>query len=56
MEVSDLTESILMEMLGKHDPASRSSHLEVFSEKYAAEIFLSITYIFNKFLEKYLLM
>ena len=40
METADFTESILKEIFRKHVLASRSSHLEVFCENYAANFFL----------------
>ena len=46
MEAADFTESILKEIFRKQVLASRSSHLEVFCENYAAD--LSITYVLNK--------
>ena len=46
MEAADFTESILKEIFRKHVLASRSSHLKVFCENYAAD--LSITYVLSK--------
>ena len=40
MEAADFTVSILKEIFRKHVLASRSSHLEVFCENYAADFFL----------------
>ena len=40
MEAANFTESILKEIFRKHVPASRSSHLRVFCENYAADFFL----------------
>ena len=40
METADFTESTLKEIFRKHVLASRSSHLEVFCENYAADFFL----------------
>ena len=40
MEAPNFTESILNEIFRKHGLASRSTHLEVFCENYAADFFL----------------
>ena len=40
MEGTDVTEDILKEIFRKHVLPSRSSHLEVFCENYAADFFL----------------
>ena len=40
MEAADFTVSILKEIFRKHVLASRSRHLEVFCENYAADFFL----------------
>ena len=40
MEAPDFTENILNGIFRKHFLASRSSHLEIFCENYAADFFL----------------
>ena len=40
MEAADFTGSILKEIFRRHVLVSKSSHLEVFSENYAADFFL----------------
>ena len=56
MEAADFTVSILKEIFRKHVLASRSSHLEVFCENYAADFFLKDYLRFKQIHLKCLLM